>query len=104
MRLSQLARMVKSNNAGATYLTFDIVFEDLQGLNRVRASGALSPAAVAGLYRIPPGDVRIFAFEPTFTIKITIPRPFPSGGVEERDFDGVQQFAPLLDLEIGDAV
>lgn len=100
MILSELAKMVKSNNAGATYLTFDIVFHALAHLEQVRASGALEPGRIGDLYGVEADDVRIFAFEPTLTIKITIPRPFPSGGVEERDFDGVQQFAPLLDLVI----
>jgi hypothetical protein len=100
MKLSEIASFIKSANAGASQLTFDIGFDDASLYRRVSASGSLSPAAVARLYGIEPGDVRIYPYAPSTTIKITIPRPVISGGIDERDFDGVQQFAPLLDLEV----
>ena len=37
---------------------------------------------------------------PARIIKVTLPRPAMSGGLAERDFDGVQQFAPLLDIPV----
>lgn len=99
-RLSDAASFIKSANAGASQLTFDIGFSDPARFNAVLASGAISREAVARLYRLRPEDVAIHPYVPASTIKITVPRPVISGGVEERDFDGVQQFIPLLDLEI----
>lgn len=97
-RLDDVAASVKSTNAGATQITFDIGFHDQASFERVAASGALSPAAVAAIYGIDPTDVAVFLYAPSHTIKITIPRRVLSGGIAERDFDGTQQFPPLLDV------
>ena len=100
MKLEHAASFIKSANAGASQLTFDIGFADAERFRAVVASGAVSREAVATRYRIRPEDVAIHPYTPASTIKITIPRPVISGGIEERDFDGVQQFIPLLDIEI----
>ena len=100
MKLDDLASFIKSANAGASQLTFDIGFDGAERFRKVIDSGAVSAEVVAKLYRIRPEDVRIYAYAPSSTIKITIPRPVISGGIEERDFDGVQQFVPLLDLDV----
>jgi hypothetical protein len=102
VRLCELASFIKSSNAGATALTFDIGFDDAATYQHVLDTQAISPHSVAKLYGLAPEQVRIFDYTPAFAIKITIPRPVISGGVAERDFDGVQQFAPLLDIEIPD--
>ena len=99
MKLMDAASFIKSSNAGASYLTFDIGFATAEAFHRVVKSGALTPEVLSGLYPIPPSEVQIYAYEPSLVIKITIPRPVMSGGLAERDFDGVQQFAPLLDIE-----
>jgi hypothetical protein len=100
MKLVDAASFIKSANAGASYLTFDIGFADAQTFERVAGSGVITPDLIAGLYPIPAEDVRIFIYRPSWVIKITIPRPVMSGGLAERDFDGVQQFAPLLTIEV----
>lgn len=100
MKLADIAAFVKSNNAGAAYLTFDIGFPDRETFDAAVGSGAINAETVAALYPYAAGNVQIFAFPPANVIKITIPRPTPSGGADERDFDGVQQYAPLLNLEL----
>jgi len=100
MKLADLAAFIKSSNAGATNLAFDIGFDDAALYQRVVASQAISPDSVARLYRLRPAEVAVFSYSPALAIKVTIPRPVICGGIEERDFDGVQQFAPLLDLVI----
>jgi hypothetical protein len=99
-RLSDVASFVKSANAGATMLTFDIGFASRDAFDRVVASGSITPQSIMGLYGVRAGEVAIYAYAPALMVKITIPRPVMSGGVAERDFDGVQQFAPLLDLDV----
>jgi len=99
-RLDTVASYIKSGNAGASFITFDIGFADEDRFRAVTRSPALSAAAIARLYNLDAADVAIFAYAPAHIIKITIPRPGSSGGIDERDFDGVQQFAPLLDLDI----
>jgi hypothetical protein len=99
MKLVDIASFIKSSNAGASFLTFDIGFDDAEDFRRVVESGILDPELISRLYPIAPADVQIYAYAPSAVIKITIPRPVMSGGIAERDFDGVQQFAPLLDIE-----
>jgi hypothetical protein len=102
MKLCELASFIKSTNAGATALTFDVGFDDPKKYQHVLDTRAISRQSVAKLYRVAPDQVVIIGYTPALAIKITIPRPVISGGIAERDFDGVQQFAPLLDIEIPD--
>ncbi len=98
--LADVALIVKSANAGASWLTFDIEFPDAAVLGRVTRSGALAPAAVARVLRVEPADVYVFIIETLNSVKITVPRRDPRCGQGERDFDGVQQFVPLLALPV----
>ena len=41
--LGELARLIRSKNAGPFELTFDIMFDDEETFERVKKSGALSP-------------------------------------------------------------
>jgi hypothetical protein len=98
--LGDVATTIKSANAGASWLTFDIVFSDQTTFDRVCDSGVLVPALFAHLLAVDPGGVRVFRCDAVLTIKVTIPRTTSTGGPEETDFDGVQQFVPLLDIEL----
>lgn len=100
MRLADFASYVKSTNAGASMLTFDVGFADESSFRHVAEGGIITPATIHRLYGTSEKDVRIYPYAPAQIIKITIPRPSRSGGVCERDFDGVQQFAPLLDIDV----
>jgi Domain of unknown function (DUF4387) len=98
--LGDVAAALKSANAGASWITFDIVFADRATYERVRDSGVLDPALFARLYESDPSAVAVHHCEPVLTIKATIPRASSSGGPEETDFDGVQQFVPLLTVDV----
>lgn len=100
MTLDELASFIKSTNAGATRLTFDIGFADEETFRLAVASQAINPTTIGSLYGIAPQSVEIHEYAPAQIIKVTIPRPAMSGGLAERDFDGVQQFAPLLDIPV----
>jgi len=99
-RLDDIAQAIKSANAGASYLTFDIVFADRTALDRVAQSGAVNAEAIGAMYKVAPADVGVYVCDPVLTIKVTIPRGTSSGGMNETDFDGTQQFAPLLDIPV----
>ncbi|MBJ7498429.1 MAG: DUF4387 domain-containing protein [Sphingopyxis sp.] len=99
-RLADLAPGIKGRNAGAAWLTFDIPFSDRASYERALASGAISPRRIGEIYAVPEADVRVFPFAPALALKITIPRAAFAGGFDESDFDGAQQFAPILDIEI----
>ena len=98
--IGDLVVSVRSKNAGPFSCTFDLFFDDRAVFDRVVASGAITPAAVAALYRLDPSQVRVFAFEPALAIKVSIPRVVPGGDPGDRDVAGGQQFAPLLELAV----
>jgi uncharacterized protein DUF4387 len=99
--LVDLAKTIRSKNAGVDQITFDIVFRDRETYELVRRSRALSPEVVAHLYGVSPERITAFVeFDPALAIKFTIRRDRPSGSPGERDVFGAQQYAPLFDLPI----
>lgn len=100
-RLRDLAKVIRSKNSGPFELTFDVVFAEPEAYRAVKASGVLTRAAVARLYRIPEDRVLVAEFfDPALAFKATIVRPGSSGTVGETDTYGAQQGAPLHDLVI----
>jgi hypothetical protein len=99
--LSQLAKTIRSKNAGVDKITFDVIFRERKDYDLVRRSGALSRAAVCKLLNVP--DSRIsdhVEFDPGLAIKFTIYRKLPSGSPGDPDIFGSQQYGPLLGVEI----
>ena len=100
-RLVDLAKTIRSKNAGTDKITFDVIFTDKAAYERVKASGALTRETMSALYRIDPARITDFvAFDPAFAIEFTILRDRPSGSPGDGDIFGAQQYAPLLSLEI----
>jgi hypothetical protein len=101
MRLSQVASVIRSKNAGPFELTLDVLFEDAALYRRVRDANVFTAERVAALYRIPVERVlHVVHYDPALAIKATIVRPVVSGSPGETDVYGAQQHAPLLDLEV----
>ncbi len=99
-RLGELARLIRSKNAGPFLLTFDIMFDDAATYEAVKRSRALTPAIIARMYGIPEEQVRFVEYDPGLAFKATIPRPTTSGDPGDTDIYGAQQHAPLVDLEV----
>ncbi len=99
-KLYELAKLIRSKNAGPFELTFDIMFDNEVAYRRVRASGVLSVDLIASLYSVPQEQVRIIPYDPAYSIKITIPRPYISGDLDDGDVFGGQQYGPLVDLDV----
>ena len=99
-QLAELARLIRSKNAGPFELTFDIMFEDEACSRRVKASGALTREAVAARYGLPAEQVKFFYCDNALAVKATIPRPAIQGDLYDADGHGGQQYAPLMDIEI----
>jgi hypothetical protein len=99
-KLRELARLVRSKNAGPFVLTFDVMFDSQEKYRRVRDSGVLTPELVSRLYGTHADDVRFFHCESALAIKFSIPRPIASGDLGDGDVFGGQQYAPILDLDI----
>lgn len=100
-KLSELAKTIRSKNAGVDKITFDIIFNDRERYERVKKAGVLTRETVARLYGIPPERICDFVeFDPANAIKFTIFRLKPSGSPGDPDIFGSQQYAPLLDVEV----
>ena len=98
--LAELARLIRSKNAGPFELTFDVMFEDAARYERVKRSGALTREAVALRYGLQPDEVKFFYCDNALAVKATIPRPATQGDLYDADGHGGQQYAPLMDIEI----
>jgi hypothetical protein len=99
--LVELAKTIRSKNAGVDQITFDVIFGDRASYDLVRRSGALTAEAVCRLYGIPRERITAFVeYDPALAIKFTVRRERPSGSPGERDVFGAQQYAPLFDLPI----
>ena len=101
-KLGDLARLIRSKNAGAFMLTFDVMFDDDATYQRVLKSRVLTKERFAKIYQVPEEDVLFFEHEAAKAIKISIPRPYVQGARDDGDAYGGQQHAPLVELELPD--
>ena len=100
LRLIDLARVVRSKNAGPLHLTFDLMFADRASYERCVQSPGLNAGRIAPLYGVAPDDVRIQPYPVALAVKITLPRLMPAGSPGDHDVYGAQQHVPLLELEL----
>lgn len=99
-KLAELARLIRSKNAGPFQLTFDVMFENEERYRRVKNSGALTREVVAERYGLAPKDVLFFYVDNALAVKASIPRPYFQGDMLDSDGHGGQQYVPLMDIEI----
>jgi hypothetical protein len=100
-KLSELAKVIRSKNAGPFELTFDIMFDGPEIYALVRDSGILGAELMQRLYRVDADSIlSTHFFDAALSFKVTIARKVGSGTVGDTDVFGAQQHAPLLDVEI----
>lgn len=100
-RLVELAKTIRSKNAGVDAVTFDVIFDDPVSYRRVCDSGVLSPDVVARLFRVDLATITDFVtFDPANAIKFTLRRSTPSGSAGDPDMFGAQQYPPLFDIDV----
>lgn len=97
-KLTVLADVIRSKNAGPTQLTIDIFFRDAPSYAQAVASPALLPAVVARLYHCDAAQVRRYDLPAISAIKLSMPRQRCAGDPGDGDVYGAQQHAPLLEL------
>lgn len=100
-KLSDLAKTIRSKNAGTDKITFDIIFRERETYDLVKRSGALTRESVCNILKVDPKRLTDFVeYDPAYAIKFTILRVRPSGSAGDGDIFGAQQYAPFLDLEV----
>ena len=100
MKLIDIARVIRSKNAGPTTLTLDLLFNDEAAYQYALNSPALQPAAIAPLYGLRADQVELIPYPPAIAIKIAMDRSIIAGDPGDRDVYGAQQHGPLLDIEL----
>lgn len=100
-KLVDLAKTIRSKNAGTDKITFDIIFREKENYELVKKSGVINRKLISSIYNIAEKEICDFVeFDPAYAIKFTIYRKRPSGSPGECDIFGCQQYPPLLDIEI----
>jgi hypothetical protein len=100
-KLVEVAKTIRSKNAGVDKITFDVIFRTEDEYKLVRDSGALTRETVASLFGISHNRITDFvAFDPAYAIKFSILRDRPSGSPGDPDIFGAQQYAPLMEIEV----
>jgi Domain of unknown function (DUF4387) len=99
-KISEIAQVCKSKNAGPFEVTIDVVFADKAMFEKVKKTQVLNADLIARLYHVKPSDVLFTVYDAGNAFKATVPRRVPAGDVGDTDVYGAQQHAPLLDVDI----
>ncbi len=100
-KLVDIAKTIRSKNAGPDKVTFDVIFANRADYDLVRRSGALSREAICKLYNVPASRIAAHVeFDPALAIKFTFFRTTSSGAPGDSDIFGSQQYGPLLGVEV----
>ena len=100
-KLSEIAKTIRSKNAGVDKITYDVIFPDRAAYDLVRDSGVLSRASICRIFGIPQSRITDYVeFDPALAIKFTILRSITSGSPGDADIFGSQQYGPLLDIAV----
>ena len=98
--LGELAKIIRSKNAGPFVITFDIMFATEKDYNLVVESNILSVERFSKLFNILPKDIELYHVKNAYAIKISMPRPYFQGDLEDGDNYAGQQYPTLIGIEI----
>jgi hypothetical protein len=99
-KLSELAKTIRSKNAGVDLITFDIIFSDRATYERVKRARVLTRESVQRLYGLAPERISDFVeFDPGNAIKFTIYRAAQRRSGRSRYLRRAAMRA-LLDIEV----
>eukprot|EP00930_Biecheleria_cincta_P087424 TRINITY_DN76657_c0_g1_i1.p1 TRINITY_DN76657_c0_g1~~TRINITY_DN76657_c0_g1_i1.p1 ORF type:complete len:680 (-),score=81.45 TRINITY_DN76657_c0_g1_i1:37-2076(-) len=95
-KLGELARVVRSKNAGVNEITFDLIFNDSESYADAKNSPFLDSSHVEPLLQRT--VLGVFCDDTSLAIKITCAREVLAGSSGDRDVYGAQQHRRLLSL------
>ena len=100
MKVKEIAKYVRSKNAGPFWITIDIFCRSEEDFQLLRQSPNLTADKVAKMYGVKPGSVQVFYADRINVIKYSFPRPHPQGSRYENDMHGGQQYVLLAEQEV----
>tara|TARA_B100001093_G_scaffold496536_1_gene542319 strand:+ start:1549 stop:1863 length:315 start_codon:yes stop_codon:yes gene_type:complete len=98
--IGELAKLVRSKNAGPFVMTIDIMFADSETYELVKKTGILNRRMVSEIYQMSENQVQFFEVDNCYAFKISIPRPCFQGDIRDSDSHAGQQYAPFVDLMV----
>ncbi|MBO42875.1 MAG: acyl-CoA synthetase [Rhodospirillaceae bacterium] len=98
--IGELAKLVRSKNAGPFVMTIDIMFADQKTYDTVKSSGILNRQMVSKIYNMSENQVQFFEVDNCYAFKISIPRPNFQGDIKDSDSHAGQQYAPFIEIEV----
>lgn len=98
--IKDIAQICKSKNAGPFSVTIDVLFEDHELYQKVKATGVLNAELVGELYNVDPAKVLFTPYDTASAFKMTFPRAISAGDIGDTDVYGAQQHAPMLTVDI----
>lgn len=103
--LYDVAKVIRSKNAGPFSITLDVLFEDEATYRKIKKANLINRPIIAKLYQISEESItELVYFDQAYGIKVTYDRTISSGTIGDRDVYGAQQHAPLMLLPVDDAV
>lgn len=105
-KLSDIAEILRSKNAGPYEITMDVVFDSEASFNFIKKSDLLSRENVARALQVSQEDIIWIGFyDPAIAFKVTIPRyrggkKASAGSFMENDIHGSQQHLGLFKLKL----
>ncbi|WP_188206889.1 DUF4387 domain-containing protein [Alkalibacillus aidingensis] len=100
MKLGDLAKLIRSKNAGPFMLTIDIILKSKEHYERVINSNKITKESISELYGIEKGEIHLIHCPEINAIKISFGRLVTSGSFGDTDVFGGQQHGPLVNLNI----
>lgn len=97
-KLGELAKKVRSKNAGPFWLTIDIFFAAQENYKFVCKK--LSNKEIASLFAIDICSIKRFQIDELGVLKISFPRPFVQGSIFDRDMHGASYANLLIETDL----
>ncbi|MFY9346833.1 MAG: DUF4387 domain-containing protein [Orrella sp.] len=97
-RLFDVAKVIRSKNAGPLVISFDLLFKNKDLFALAVASPNLTVQALASVFGRPADELVVIHYPAAHAIKISMPRLIVSGSPGDGDVYGSQQHTPLLSL------
>jgi hypothetical protein len=99
--LKDIAKVIRSKNAGPFEMTLDIIFKNKEDYEKIKSMGVINEELISRLYGIDKEKIIAFVyFDAANAVKITIPRLRPQGTTGETDMHAAQQHVPLMFVEV----
>jgi hypothetical protein len=99
-KVKDLARYVRSKNAGPFWVTMEIFCATQEAYDTIKNSKNITSQKISDLYCVDEEKIKVFYLDDLQVIKFSFPRPHPQGHKYENDMHAGQQYIFLADTEV----